>query len=57
MFAFGERVYYKNLAGTVSFVCQSYITILIRKGAHKSHDVNILVYPEDYKNVVDFDSK
>jgi len=57
MFIFGEKVHYKKLFGTVNFVCANYITILVREGKHKSQDINVLVYPEDYENVIDFDSK
>jgi hypothetical protein len=57
MFTPGEKVYYKGLSGTVNFVCSKYITILVKKGEHKSLDVNVLVHPENYDNVVDFNSK
>lgn len=44
----GLFVKYKFHSGTISFICNEYITILVNKGKHKSHNVNILVYPNEF---------
>lgn len=53
----GCYVKYKTHVGMVQFVCNSYITILVKKGHHRSHDVHILVYPEQYNLIESTDSK
>lgn len=48
IYAEGTQVYYKNFLGVVSFVCDKYICVLVKKGNHKSHDVNVLVYRDQF---------
>lgn len=50
-FSSGLEVFYKNLCGTVNFVCDTYITITVVKSEHPKNDVNVLVYREDWKQV------
>jgi hypothetical protein len=51
VFAEGMNVCYKDLNGVVAFVSEQSISILVRKGSHRSHDVKIVVYQDDYKSV------
>jgi len=44
----GTQVYYKNFLGVVTFVSNKYICVLVKKGDHKSHDVNVLVYRDQF---------
>lgn len=53
----GTSVRYKSHVGVVDFICNSYITILIKRGHHRSHNVSILVYSEQYNLVELIDSK
>lgn len=50
-FAKGIEVYYRGMHGVVSFVCEKYITVCIRKMEHKSKDVCLLVYPSQYGEI------
>lgn len=50
-FSSGLEVFYKNLSGTVNFVCDTYITITVVKGDHPKSDVNVLVHRENWKQV------
>lgn len=47
----GSEVSYCNAPGTINFVCEKYITICIHKKEHKSQDVCILVFPNDYNQI------
>jgi hypothetical protein len=57
MFETGTRVFYRHFSGVVNFVDKKYITITISRGDHKSSDCNILVYVDQFENVVIEDSK
>ena len=47
----GLDVKYKDHVGVVNFVCEKYITICIKTFEHKSRDVCLLVYPQQWKEV------
>jgi len=47
----GLTVKYKNHVGVVDFVCEKYITICIDRLGHRSKDVCLLVYPQQWKDV------
>lgn len=51
-FAKGIEVYYRGMYGKIYFVCDKYITICIRKLDHRSKDVCLLVYPDNFKDVL-----
>jgi len=48
-FAVGTEVKYKNNYGTVDFVCEQSLSILVRKGKHRSQDVCIVVPRLEFK--------
>lgn len=52
MFESGTLVFYKQFSGVVNHVDKTYITITISQGDHKSADCNIVVYADQFKNVV-----
>jgi hypothetical protein len=52
MFVEGEYVSYKAVTGVIAFVTEQSISIMVRKGKHKSHDVRVVVYQSDFKNVI-----
>jgi hypothetical protein len=47
----GLSVKYRDNVGVVDFVCEKYITICINQLEHKSRDVCLLVYPQQWKEV------
>jgi hypothetical protein len=47
----GLGVRYKNNEGFVDFICENYITVCINKLEHKSKDVCLLVYRNEWKDV------
>ena len=47
----GLHVRYNDHVGFVNFVCDKYITICIKTYEHRSRDVCLLVYPQQWKNV------
>lgn len=57
MFAEGEYVSYKSIKGIIAFVTDQSISIMVRKGKHKSHDVRVVVYQSDFKHVIRADEK
>jgi hypothetical protein len=47
----GLNVKYMDNVGVVDFVCEKYITICIDRLGHRSKDVCLLIYPNQWKNV------
>jgi hypothetical protein len=47
----GLNVRYRDHVGFVNFVCDKYITICINQLEHRSRDVCLLVYPQQWKEV------
>lgn len=47
----GSYVEYRSHSGYVKFVCDEYITICIRQGDTKAHDVHLLVYPPNWDEI------
>lgn len=52
IFEKGMEVSYKEHSGSISFICENYISILVRKGDHRSQDVNVLIFRSDFSDVV-----
>lgn len=57
VFVEGMNVSYKNMNGVVSFISDHTISILVKRGYHRSHDVNVVVHQADFKNVSILDEK
>lgn len=57
IFKEGTEVFYKNLFGVIAFVTEQSVSILVRKGKHRSQDVRVVVYNSDFKNIVLADGK
>lgn len=51
MFVENNEVYYKEIYGIISFVSDTSISILIKRGKHRSQDVNLVVYKSDWRNI------
>lgn len=47
----GLEVRYKQHTGFVDFICDKYITVCIRQSDHKSKNVCLLVYNDQWKEV------
>lgn len=56
-FIIGDEVTYKDLIGTVSFVSEESISIMISRGKDRLYDVNLVVYASDYDEVYYQDEK
>jgi hypothetical protein len=57
MFIEGTPVEYKNISGIISCVTNECISILIKRGSHKAHDVKVIVYRSDYSKVTILNEK
>lgn len=57
MFVEGITVSYKKITGVIAFVCEKYISILVRKGQHKSHDVRVVVHNSDFDLIQPLEEK
>lgn len=57
IFIEGQQISYHGMTGLVNFVCDQYITMLVRKGEHRAQDCNLIVYPTHYKDVIIEDGK
>jgi len=51
MYAEGTLVSYKGIQGVVSFCSKKYVSILIKEGKHRSQDVKIVIYRENYNEI------
>ena len=47
----GLNVKYRDNVGVVDFVCEKYITICIDRLGHRSKDVCLLVYHNQWKEI------
>jgi hypothetical protein len=47
----GLEVRYKTDIGIVDFICEKYVTVCISKLEHKSKDVCLLVYQNEWKEI------
>jgi hypothetical protein len=47
----GLNVKYREQIGVVDFVCEKYITVCIKTFEHKSKNVCLLIYPQQWKEV------
>jgi hypothetical protein len=48
----GTEVYYNGMYGVVRFVCNNYVTVCVRTFQEKVRDVCILVYPDEYDQIL-----
>ena len=51
LFVEGTQVYYRDFVGVITFCTNQCVSILIKKGEHRSQDVNLIVYKEDFKHI------
>lgn len=51
MYAEGTLVSYKSITGIIAFCCKKYVSILIKEGKHRSQDVKIVIYRENYNEI------
>ena len=47
----GLEVLYKELPGTISFVCEDYITVCVARFDSKVRDVCVVIYPERFCDI------
>lgn len=47
----GTAVKYKGIDGIIAFSSHNYVTILIKKGQHRSQDVKLVVTSNDICNI------
>lgn len=48
----GDSVKYKEIEGVVTFMSDHFISILVRQGKHRSQDVKVIVYKQDFNKVI-----
>ena len=53
----GTTVSYKSITGTIAFVSDQSISILVRKGRHKAQDVRVVVYNSDFNLIQPIEEK
>ena len=53
----GTTVSYKSITGTIAFVSDQSISILVRKGKHKAQDVRVVVYHSDFNLIQPIEEK
>ena len=55
IFEQGMMVLYENQVGFINFVSEYYCTVTVYYGEHRSHDVNIVVVPNEYEKIKIFE--
>jgi len=53
----GTTVSFKSITGTIAFVSDQSISILVRKGKHKAQDVRVVVYHSDFNLIQPIEEK
>ena len=53
----GTTVSYKSITGTIAFVSDQSISILVRRGKHKAQDVRVVVYHSDFNLIQPIEEK
>lgn len=48
----GDSVKYKEIEGVIAFIGDHSISILVRQGKHRSQDVKVVVYKQDFNKVI-----
>ena len=51
IYAKGTEVYYRDFHGYVNYSDHGYLTITIRQGKHKLHDVDLVVKGDEIKEI------
>ncbi len=57
VFVEGTTVTYNDLTGVIAFVSERSVSILIRKGEHRSQDVKVVVYNSDFNFIQPLEEK
>jgi len=57
VFVKGLTVNYNSITGVIDFITEKSISILIRKGKHRSQDVKVVVYASDFSKIELLDEK
>jgi len=57
LFFEGESVKYKHIVGSIAFIGDEHISILVSKSEHRSKDVRVVVYKSDYKLIESLEQK
>ena len=50
-FELDQKVKYHKIVGTIAFIADQYLSILVTKGQHKSQDVRVVVYKSQQKEI------
>ena len=50
-FELDQKVKYHHIVGTIAFIADQYLSILVSRGDHKSHDVRVVVYKSDQNEI------
>lgn len=50
-FELDQKVRYHKIVGTIAFIADQYLSILVSKGEHKSQDVKIVVYKSQQNEI------
>jgi hypothetical protein len=50
-FELDQKVRYHEIVGTIAFIADQYLSILVVKGQHKSQDVRVIVYKSQQKEI------
>jgi len=50
-FEIDQKVKYNKIVGTIAFISDQYLSILVCKGEHKSQDVKVVVYKSEQSQI------
>lgn len=52
MYAIGDHVQYNNVHGTVKFICDQYLSIMVNNPENRAQECRVIVYYSDWKHIV-----
>lgn len=50
-FEIDQKVKYHTIVGTIAFISDHYLSILVSKGEHRSQDVKVIVYKSQQNEI------
>ena len=50
-FELDQKVKYHKIVGTIAFIAEQYLSILVSRGNHKSQDVRVVVYKSQQNEI------
>lgn len=51
IFKLNQKVKYRKVIGTIAFIADQYISVLVVEGKHRSQDVRVVIYKSQQREI------